>query len=105
MDETEFRRLLVLGLGRVILYAREHDVCAFRDLILDACINCYAIDPQSEGTRADFMLDLVNVLPDSEFFREGVLNSLANCGDDWHAKQRFRLVTCLAQRGDEKQSV
>jgi hypothetical protein len=102
MDETEFRRLLILGLGRVILYAREHDVCAFRNLILDACINCYAIDPQSEGTRADFMLDLVSVLPDSDFFREGVLNSLANCGDDWHAKQRFRLAACLAQRGDEE---
>jgi hypothetical protein len=102
MDENEFRRLLHLGLGRAILYAREHDVRAFRSLILDACINCYAIDPQSEGTRADFMLDLVNLLPDHEFFREGILNSLANCGDDWHAKQRFRFAACLAQKGDEQ---
>jgi len=94
--------LLVLGLGRAILYAREHGVHAFKDLILDACINCYALDPQIEGTRADFMLDLVDELPDSEFFREGVLNSLVNCGDDWHAKQRFRFAACLAQRGDEQ---
>ncbi|MGD0939259.1 MAG: hypothetical protein ABR905_06055 [Terracidiphilus sp.] len=102
MDEAEFRRLLILGLGRAILYAREHDVSAFRDLILDACVNCYAIDPQIEGTRADFMLDLVGILPNSAFFREGVLNSLRDCGDDWHAKQRFRFAACLAQRGDEQ---
>jgi hypothetical protein len=102
MDEVEFRRLLTLGLGRAILFGREHDVSAFRDLILDACINCYAIDPQCEGTRADFMLDLVNELPDSEYFLQGVLSSLSNCGDDWHAKQRFRFAARLAKDGNEK---
>jgi hypothetical protein len=102
MDETEFRRLLILGLGRAILYTREHDVCAFRGMILDACVNCYAIDPQSEGTRADFMLDLVKGLPDFDFYRDGVLNALPNSGDDWHAKQRFRFAALLAKSGDEQ---
>jgi len=102
MDESEFRRLLHLGLGRAILYAREHDVRTFRSLIFDACINCYAIDPQSEGTRADFMLDLVNTLPDGDFYRDGVLNSLSNHGDDWHAKQRFRFAARLAEDGDKR---
>ncbi|MGA3373305.1 MAG: hypothetical protein ABSC48_16235 [Terracidiphilus sp.] len=102
MDESEFRRLLQLGLGRAILYARDHDVRALRDLILDACLNCYAIDPQSEGTRADFMLDLVSTLPDSDFYQNGVLDALPQCGDDWHAKQRFRFASCMAQNGDER---
>jgi hypothetical protein len=102
MDENEFRRLLQIGLGRAILYARDHDVRAFRVLILDACLNCYAIDPESEGTRADFMLDLVNTLPDRDYYRDGVLAALPNCGDDWHAKQRFRFASCMAQNGDER---
>lgn len=102
MDEAEFRRLLLLGLGRAVLYAREHDVSAFRELILDACINCYAIDPQIEGTRADFMLDLVDGLPDSEFYLDEVLKSLPNCGDDWSAKQKFRFAARLAKGGNER---
>jgi hypothetical protein len=102
MDETEFRRLLILGLGRAILYSREHDVSEFKDLILDACIKCYAIDPQSEGTRADFMFDLVSELTDRDYFRQEVLNSLSKCGDDWHAKQRFRFAALLAKSGNEQ---
>jgi hypothetical protein len=102
MDESEFRRSLHFGLGRAILYAREHDVRAFGPLILDACLNCYAIDPQCEGTRADFMLDLVNILPDREFYWDEVLNSLPNSGDDWHAKQRFRFASRLADNGDQR---
>jgi len=102
MDETEFRRLLILGLGRAILFARENDVGVFRELILDACIHCHAIDPQIEGTRADFMFDLVNELPGRNHFRQAVLNSLSKCDDDWHAKQRFRFAARLAKSGDEQ---
>jgi len=84
------------------LRAREHDVRPFRDLILDACLNCYAIDPQGEGTRADYMFELVSLLPDKEFYWDAVLNALADSGDDWHAKQRFRFVNLLAIGGDER---
>jgi hypothetical protein len=102
MDESEFRRALHFGFGRAILHAREHDVRSFAPLILDACLNCYSIDPQCEGTRADFMFDLVNVLPDGDSYRDEVLNSLRNSGDDWHAKQRFRFASLMAQKGDER---
>jgi hypothetical protein len=68
MDENESRRLLHLGSERAIIYAKEHDVRNFRDVILDACLHCYAYDPQCEGTRADYMLELVNLMPDKEFF-------------------------------------
>jgi hypothetical protein len=102
MDENEFLRSLHAGLGRAILLARDHDVRPFRALILDACLNCYAIDPQSEGTRADYMFDLVSLLPDKKFYWDAVLNALANSGDDWHAKQRFHFAALLAIDGDER---
>jgi hypothetical protein len=101
MDEKEFRRLLHLGLGRAILYAKDHDVEKFRDVILDACLHCYAYDPQSEGTRADYMLELVNLMPEKEFLCGEILKALAGSGDDWDAAQRFRFAACLAFDGNE----
>ena len=47
------------------------------------------------------MLDLVNVLPDRNFYREEVLKAIPGCGDDWHGCQRYRFAACMAFEGDE----
>jgi hypothetical protein len=101
VNETLFRESIKAGLGRGILYARDHDVRAFRDVILDSCLHCYSADPQTEGTRAGYMLELVNLLPDRQFYCEEVLNSLPHSGDDWDAVQRFHFATYMAFDGDE----
>ena len=91
-----------LGHGRAILYARSSDVQPFRDVILDACLHCYSVDAQSEGTRADYMLELVDSLPDARFYRDEVLKALPGSGDDLDAAQRFRFAACMAMDGDER---
>ncbi|HYP13468.1 MAG TPA: hypothetical protein VEQ63_06070, partial [Bryobacteraceae bacterium] len=101
MTESEFSDAIQFGLGRAILYARTHDVEPFRKIILDACLHCYSADPQSEGTRAPYMLELVKLTNNPEFFYEAILRSLENCGDDWDAVQRFRLASYMAMDGDE----
>lgn len=102
MDREHFRRLLRLGLGRAILHARDHDVSVFRDLILDACLHCYSYDVQIEGTRADYMRELVDLTPDKEFYYNEVLKALPGSGDDRDAAQRFRLAVSLAFDGNER---
>jgi hypothetical protein len=102
LTKDEYRHALKLGLGRGIVYAREHDVTAFRDVILDACLHCYALDVQSEGTRASYMEELVGLLPNREFYRGEVLRSLASSGDDWDAVQRFHFAARLALAGDDR---
>ena len=101
MNETSFQESIKAGLGRGVLYARDHDVRPFRDVILDACLHCYSADPQTEGTRAAYMLELVNLLPDRQFYCDEVLNSLPHSGDDWDAVQRFHFATYMAFDGDE----
>jgi hypothetical protein len=91
-----------LGLGRAILYAQSHDIRAFRDVILDACLHCYAYDIQVEGTRASYMYDLVGCLPDKDFYYERVLESLERSSDDWDTAQRFHFAACLAFDGSEE---
>jgi hypothetical protein len=102
MDSDQFRRALRLGHGRAILYARDHDVESFRQPILDACLHCDAYDPQIEGTRASYMLDLLDLAQDKEFYYDEVLKALPSSGDDWDAAQRFHFAACLALEGNER---
>jgi hypothetical protein len=102
VNESSFQELIKAGLGRGIIYARDNDVGPFRDVILDACLHCYSVDPQSEGTRAGYMLELVNLLSDRQFYFDEVLNSLPHSGDDWDAVQRFHFATYMAFDGDER---
>lgn len=98
MRAPEFRRLLHNGHGRAILYARRRSVKRFRKIILHACLHCHA-DPDLEGTRASFMLDLLEGLPDREFYIDAVLASLSEPNDDVHTFQRFRFAADLASAG------
>ena len=102
MEERDFREAVRSGFGRGILYARDHDVGQFRDIILDACMHCYSADPQTEGTRAPYMLELTDTMPDREFYRNEVLKSLSVSQDDWDTVQRFRIASYLAMDGDDR---
>jgi hypothetical protein len=101
MNVQQFRDSLHLGLGRALIYARDYDVREYREAILDACLHCYSYDAQIEGTRADYMYELVGRLPDKAFYHQAVLNSLATVGDDRDADQRFRFAARLSMDGDE----
>ncbi len=102
MDTHEFGRVMRLGLGRAIVHAQQHDVTRYRELILDACLRCYAYDLPSEGTRAAYMLDLLEFTPYKESCCEAVLESLPGSGDDADALQRFRFATLLSLDGDAR---
>lgn len=102
MTLPEFREALWNGLGRPILYAHHHDVAPFQEAILDACLHCYAVDPQCEGTRAPFMYELVTLTPDRDFYSDEVLKALPGCGDDYDAVQRFRFASYMAMDGDDR---
>lgn len=99
MTTAEFQHALQLGLGRAVLYARSHDTTPLRDIILDACLHCYAYDIQTEGTRAPYMYDLIVGLPDRKLYSDAILASLASAGDNADGVQRFRMAALLAEDG------
>lgn len=101
MGENEFRELIRSGLGEAIIYARNNDVRVFRDVIVDACLHCCSVDVQSEGTRAGYMLELVSLMSDRQFYCEKVLEALPGSPDDWDGVQRFHFATYMAFDGDE----
>ena len=101
MDTGEFQRALALGLGRAVLLRRGHDGDLDRDVILDACLHNRAYDPQVEGSRAEYMIDVIRASGKMSFFADAVLGSLADAEDDsWDTPQRFEVARRLAQSGN-----
>jgi hypothetical protein len=102
MTEDEFRDALWSGLGRVLVEAQANDVERFADVILDACLHCRAVDPQSEGTRTLFVYELVQLTREPAFYFDQVIQSLSECDDDWDGVHRFRIASFLAIDGDDR---
>lgn len=102
MTKEEFQEAMRCGLGRAVAYARDNDVQSFRHVILDGCLHCYSADAQSEGTRAGYMLELVDLLQDREYYRDEVLRHLSASGDDWNTVQRFHFAAYMCFDGDER---
>lgn len=99
MTTDQFRHALHSGLGRALLYARSQDVSTFHDILLDASLYCRTVDPQWEGTRAPFVLEILATLPDPAPYYDAVLRALPDDPDTWHSAHRFFIAGCLAEDG------
>jgi hypothetical protein len=99
MDNIEFQRAVALGLGRAVQYLADHDASPYREIILDACLHNKAYDPQVEGSRAEYMFDIISRCDDTAFYSDAVIRSLSDEEHDWDTPQRFELARLLAQVG------
>jgi hypothetical protein len=102
MDSKEFEKLVSLGLGRAVLQLLERPTEPFREVILDACLNNKAYDAQIEGSRAEYMMDLMRLTGDLPFYADAVLEGLKKEAEDWDTWQRFRIARLLAQEGSQR---
>lgn len=108
MDVAEFERILRLGLGRAVLHLQNHDSTPYRDVILDACLHNKALDRQVEGSRAQYMLDVVQQTSEPRFYMEKVFEALLNLHAstedfvDFDVHQLFDFAQILASQGDTR---
>ena len=56
----EFRESLRIGIGKAILILQGHPSIDFDEMILEACMHNLALDPQCEGTRADYLFEILS---------------------------------------------
>jgi hypothetical protein len=103
VSAEEFERWLAHGLGRPILFLRDHDAAPYREVILDACLHNRCYDWQTEGSRADYMLAIAKVTGTLEFFSDRVIESLSEPVEHVpDMAQRFHYACLLAEDGDER---
>jgi len=102
MDIREFEKFLSCGLGRAVLRLLERPAELYREVILDACLHNKAYDPQIEGSRAEYMMDLMRHTGDFPFYADAVLAAATETAGDWDTWQRFCIARLLAQEGNQR---
>lgn len=105
MTIEEFERALKCGLGRCVteLKACENKE-VYRAAVLDCCLHNPCFDTQCEGTRAEYLYDLVSAFDNPDYFLlpviEKLKTTLNDCG--WDFAHLCDLTAEFAKRGDEK---
>ncbi len=98
----KFRDALQKGLGRAVMHVREHGTEKVRNDILHACLHNIAYDHQCEESRANWLLEIINLTNDEEYYHQCILEAIPNSTDLWDTQQLVELATELARRGLEE---
>ncbi len=105
LERQEFERCLKIGLGRVIVYLQDHDAAPYHDLILYACLNNTTYDTQFDGYKTDYMMEIINLTDNPDYYREKILKATQSIADDdesWQAGYLIAFTTAFAKQGDSE---
>ena len=101
----DFERSLQSGLGRAIQYLKQHDATLYQDVILNACLHNTTYDPQVEGSRVNYLFEIINLTGNITFYRNRVLQATRDFNEttgDWDVFQLVELTALLAKHGDRE---
>ena len=73
LNKSEFEKSLRIGLGSAILHLQSQDYSLYEDSILNACLHNISYDPQIEGYKTSYLIDIINLTDNADFFREQIL--------------------------------
>lgn len=74
----------------------------YSDALLDACLHTKAHDPQIEGPRGRYLLDIINRTGTTSFYTDRILEVLPEDAHHWDAEQFFEMARLLAQEGNAR---
>ena len=100
METAEFRRILHNGLGRALLYLRDHDAAPHREAILHARLHNTVFDRQVNGSNAEYIFEAIGLTGEATLYRDRLLEALRQPADEHHLRQICDLLRCFAQQGD-----
>ncbi len=95
---TNFESWLHQGLGRAALFLRTGDRRRCRGHLLHACTHNLAYDPQCESSRAPYLLDLIELSGEPEFYRDRIIEALGSDNEDLDFGQMFEIAAYFADR-------
>jgi hypothetical protein len=99
--EQRFKSSIRRGTGEANLIMQQNPAINFSSEIIKACLKNYAIDGQSEGSRAVYLSELIGLSGQHAKIRKAILNGLESEQEDtWALVQLFDLATFFAKHGD-----
>ena len=103
LNKSEFEKSLRIGLGSAILHLQSQDYSLYEDSILNACLHNISYDPQIEGYKTSYLIDIIKLTDNVGFFREQILQatSVIDEDTDYHdARHLVELTSAFAKEGD-----
>jgi hypothetical protein len=102
LTRAEVRAALRKGQGRIVLHLREHGTAPIEDELLEACLHSLAYDAQCEGTRAEWLMELLDLTGNTAFYRDRILEALPGATEFWDVPQLLGLALEFARRGSSQ---
>ncbi len=101
--KRQFFNSLKRGTGEAYLIAKNNPTIDFSGYIIKGALHNYAYDGQSEGSRAQYVFDLISLSNKKEKIRKAILKGLATeQSDTWSLTHLFDLAKLFAQQGDNE---
>jgi hypothetical protein len=102
LNRKQFRQSLYKGLGRALLYLKEHPskTNKYTDIIYSACIYNTKYDSQSEQSRAKYLLEVINLSQGSEILQAKILVALKQHKNKFDSYQIYELIRHFAEGGN-----
>src|SRR5690349_4404546 len=92
--KQQFFNSIKRGTGEAHLIMKQNPEIDFSNYIIKAALVNYAYDPQSEGSRAVYISELIGLSKQKEKIRKRILEGLAReRRDTWALGQLFDLAT------------
>lgn len=102
MIKNKFINSIKRGTGEAILILKDNPNLEVNDFLIKASIKNMAYDPQCEGSRENYIFELIQLSPQKDKIEMELLEKLIDAKDDdyWGTTQLFDLVKLFAQNGN-----
>ena len=101
--KRKFYDSLKRGTGEAFLLSKNNPTIDFSSYIIKGALKNFAYDGQSEGSRAQYIFDLISISQKQTKIREAIINGLANEQEDtWSLTHLFDLSKIYALKGDSE---
>jgi hypothetical protein len=100
MNAEQFAEWLFRGLGRPYLHLQDHDSTPYHEPLLHACLYNPVYDRQCEGTRAEYLFNLIALTRSPSPFHTHIIDAFATPDEDMDFEQLFDFALIFAQAGN-----
>lgn len=101
--KSNFQKSIKNGTGEAILLLKKYPDINFDSDIKHACLHNLAYDPQCEGTRSDYLREILQLSKNSKIIVNNIIEELAVAYDDsWDTYQLIELTKSFAQDGNKQ---
>lgn len=98
LTPAEYQDALQKGLGRALQSARRSGKLIDDAAVLDASLHSRAFDPQLEGNRATWIMEILDAAQAAEAFRPRILAGFQETTDTWDLQHLCEFAKIYAER-------